>query len=286
MVWAAVLAVAVSGCRLLPQRQQPAVWGPQPSLEEVIQTVNRQSAQVISLHASQARLDLPGLAPTLRAQLALQKPQRFRLRAETALGGPELDLGSNEQEFWVWIRRSQPPQTLVARYDRWAASPWAHVVPLEIDWLWGAFGLVNFAPSDVHQGPRLLGGNRLEVRTVRQTAAGPLTRVVILDAHGGFPVEQHVFDARGARLISVELSKPRRDELTGTVLPHRIQFVLPQMQTRFALETRRWEVNQIGPEMQQTWLRPAFPGYPEIDLLRLAPPRQTASLPTGPRLGR
>ena len=270
--WLAAVLLAASGCRLLPSRQEPPIWGTQPTLEQVVQTVNRQSAQVISLHASQARIDLPGLSPTLRAQLAMQKPRRFRLRAGTALGGPELDLGSNEQEFWIWIRRAQPPQTLVARYDRWATSPWARVVPLETDWLWGALGLVNFAPGDLHQGPRFLGRDRLEVRTTRQSPAGPLTRVVVLDARTAFPLEQHVFDSQGVRLISAVLSRPKRDELTGTLLPHRVQFVLPQAQVRFALEVNRWEVNQIGPEMQQTWLRPQFPGYPAVDLLRLAPP--------------
>src|SRR5208283_907331 len=82
----------------------PQVLGPAPTLEEVTGRVNANTATVASVQAQQGTLSITG-APSLPMNLAMQPPLNFRVRASTVLTGPELDLGSNPELFWIWVRR-------------------------------------------------------------------------------------------------------------------------------------------------------------------------------------
>ena len=48
--------------------------------------------------------------------MACQKPRDFRLRAKI-LGTPAVDLGSNDQEFWYWISKVNPPHVYHCSYE-------------------------------------------------------------------------------------------------------------------------------------------------------------------------
>lgn len=103
--------------RLLPA--PPAM----PTLAQVIEVVDRNNAQIQSFVANNATVSGPGL-PSLRATVAFQRPRRFGLRAEVSgFTGPELDLGSNDELFWFWVRREQPPALYFCRHDQFAMSP-------------------------------------------------------------------------------------------------------------------------------------------------------------------
>ena len=49
-------------------------------------------------------------------------PRRVRLQAETSATGPEVDLGSNEEVFWFWVNRNEPPAVYFDRHSQRAGS--------------------------------------------------------------------------------------------------------------------------------------------------------------------
>ncbi len=118
---------------------------PTPSREQVIQTVNANNSQIHSFSARNASLSGTGF-PTLRATVDFQRPMRLRLRAETLVTGPELDVGSNDELFWFWVRRAQPPATYYCRHDEFASSPVRRDLPIDPYWLIEAFGIAEFDP--------------------------------------------------------------------------------------------------------------------------------------------
>ena len=73
-------------------------------LEKVIEAVNHNNSQIQALYSGSATLSGPGIPTTLRAHIAYQRQRNFRLRADTGVTGPEVDLGSNDQIFWFWIK--------------------------------------------------------------------------------------------------------------------------------------------------------------------------------------
>src|SRR5262245_45035271 len=98
----------------------PVAYGPRvltqnPTLADVMQAVNDNNSKIRSLYTTDATLTVPG-APSLRANLALERQKRLRLRAETAITGAEVDLGSNDDLFWVWVRRNDPSTLFYCRH--------------------------------------------------------------------------------------------------------------------------------------------------------------------------
>ena len=92
--------------------------------DQIIAAVNQNSARIQSLSVTGATITIPdtlGL-PLLSGNIAAERPGRFRLTAGTALTGQEIDLGSNDELFWIWIRRNQPPAVYICRHDKFANS--------------------------------------------------------------------------------------------------------------------------------------------------------------------
>ena len=120
----------------------PRALPPSPSLDQVVDIVNDNSARVQALSAPRATITAPGF-PSLNANIAFQRPRSFRLIAQKFIG-PEVDLGSNDELLWFWIRRSQPPALFFCRHAQFGSSAARQIVPVEPEWLIEALGVVTF----------------------------------------------------------------------------------------------------------------------------------------------
>ena len=160
------------------------VLPPSPTIVQVIEAVNRNNSLIHSFIANQATLRSPG-QPSLQASLAFERPGRLRLRALTGFTGAELDLGSNDEPFWYWIRRDQRPAVYYCRHDQFAACPARSMLPIEPEWLIEALGTAQLDPGLPYQGPIPLPGYRLQITSTRETPNGPTTKVTIIDAGRG-----------------------------------------------------------------------------------------------------
>jgi len=130
----------------------PRMLPPHPTLDQIVSAVHDNTQRVRSYMAPQATLSVPGV-PRLAAQIACEPPRRFRLRAQTAVSGDELDIGSNDDLFWMWIRRHDPPVLLFCRHDRYAQSAARRLLPIRAEQMPELLGLVTFAAADRHEGP-------------------------------------------------------------------------------------------------------------------------------------
>lgn len=255
----------------------PRVLSDAATLPQVLEAVNRNTAAVASYQTSTARIAFSG-APTVRANIAVQRPGQFRLRAETALTGPEVDLGSNSEEFWFWVRRAAPPAIYYGRHDCFAGSGAQQLMPVDPQWLIEALGLVTFDPAGQHWGPTLLGGNRLEIRSLLPSASGNLTKITVVDAPRGWVLEQHIYDPKGERLASALASQHRYDPVHGVSLPQHIEVQLPRAQIMMQIDTGAIAVNAMQADARELFTRPVYDGYTEVDLCRLPMAQQQQPL--------
>lgn len=260
------------------QFTQPRTLPPSATLDQVMTVVNDNTARVQSLQSTQASLSVPG-APSLRANVALQMPQRLRMRADAPLGGgPELDLGANEDVFWLWVRRNQPPALFFCRRDQFAVSSARQIIPVEPEWLIEAIGLTRFDPLESYEGPKPVGSGRVEIRSHKLSSLGDMTKITILDAWDGTVLEQHLYDAQGQRIATSITSKYKRDPNSGAALPRSIDVQWPTAQMSFHLDVNDWQVNAIPAENLLLWAKPDYPGYPNVDL---ADPNLRFTVPAG-----
>ncbi len=272
-----------------PQYNQTAIYGPRvltenPKLEDVIQVVNANSALIRSLYTTDATMSVPG-APSLRANLALERERKLRLRAETAITGPELDLGSNDELFWFWVKRNPPPTLYYCRHDKFASSPARQFVPADPEWLLDAVGLATFDAYHQHSAPQRTANGNLEIVTNFTGPQGPMSKKTVVDASRGFILEQHLYDARGTLTASALASRHWRDPATGAVVPQQVKITWPATQFSLEFDVKQWRVNSIPADPTQLFTLPSYPGWAVVDLgdPNLRMPGATA--PGSPSLG-
>lgn len=263
----ALCATSGAGCPRQVARLNPAtptVFVGVPTADQIVKVINDNTQRVHQLQTTGARLTVEG-APGLRASLALDRPLRFRLRGETAITGTEIDLGSNDELFWVWAKRNDPPDIYFARHAEF--SPGANgVLPVPPAWLIEALGLVELDPLATYDGPYTAGAGQLEIRYVTSTPT-PLTKVLIVDGQRGTVLEQRVHDLTGQLLAACRMSDYRYDA-AGAALPHKIQVQLPPAQIAFSFEAEGYSVNQLYADPQALFTIPQISGSNYRDLAR------------------
>jgi hypothetical protein len=215
--------------------------------------------------APQAVISVPGV-PRLSAQVACEPPRRFRLRAQTAVSGNELDLGSNDDLFWLWIRRHEPPVMLFCRHDQYAQSSARRLLPIRADWMPELLGLISFDPNDSHEGPFPLSDGRLEIRSRLTSPDGELLKSTLVDGTTGLVLEQHLFTPTGERLASVRTTQHRVDPTSGAALPRKVDVSWPASDVNFTLELKAVTTNMPASDPGQLWQMPAYEGYEPVDL--------------------
>lgn len=250
------------------------------TMNDVIQVVNTNTSRVQSVYTERATISGP-LMLSLRAKVALERPRRLHLWADTMMTGPEVDLGSNDEMFWFWAKRMPPPAVFFCRHDQFALSAARNLLPVEPEWLFDAFGLTTFDPNVQHHGPTLVGG-RLRIDSPLETVNGPMSKVTFLDESQGWILAQHLYDSQSRLVVSVISSRHWRDPATGAVLPTRIELQTPATANATSyslqLDMHDLQVNKLPPS-PQLWTMPSIAGYPPMNLadpnLRVAPPAGT-----------
>jgi hypothetical protein len=267
---ALVALFAAGGASCPPRRAAgplaPVVFAAPPTLENAVAAVNASSASIRTLQADNASLSTAGL-PAMRTNLVVERPRRFRMRAEvTALTGPELDLGSNEDLFWMWVKRNRPPAVYYARHDQFQRSAARQMLPIEPEWLIEALGLVYLDPSQQHEGPIARPDGNLEIRSRIPTAGGEMGKVLVIDRQFAWVLEQHVYDTSGQLIASVRASRHRWYPNERVSLPGRIEIGVPAAQMSFQLDVGGYAINQLSGDPAQLWSVPQIEGYPLVDI--------------------
>ena len=280
----ALLGLSGASCPQTLQRYTaaplPRVLPPSPTLEQVIQVVNQNSSQIQSFSTDRASISGMG-SPSLPASVAFQRQRRFRLIARSGIVGTEVDVGSNDELFWFWIKRAQPPAMNYCRHDQFANSPVRQMVPFEPGWLIEALGVMEFDPGLPHQGPFPLPNDRLRIDTIRNTPDGPVTKVTIIDGSQGWVLEQHIYDARRRLLASAIASGHRRDPLSNLVMPTMVDINCPLAQLNLHINLGNVEINRLSGDRAALWTMPSYPGVPPVDLAdprNFAPPANQAPM--------
>ncbi|HOP78798.1 MAG: hypothetical protein WBH86_14575 [Thermogutta sp.] len=294
-----VLLALLAGCRNFPSPQESYV-GPQlppnPTFEQIASFINTNSTQIRTVVADQASLSSPGF-PTLRSQILFERPWRLRIRGETSLSGLELDVGSNDELFWFWVKRNEPPAFYFCRYSDYdnPASTARRVVPIDPRWLIEAVGITELDVNAPHEGPVPLAGGRLEIRTQRPTPDGIMTKVTVVDAQYGLILAQYLYDPQGRLVASAVSYDHRREPVTGLVLARTVEINVPASGMVLRLNLGNARINEPIPNPSLTWNMPVYPGYPMVNLadprnlsgisVVACPSRGTAQGPVAPFTG-
>jgi len=239
------------------------------SRDQIIAAVNQNSSRIQSISVTGATITIPDMLglPLLNGNIAAERPARFRLTAGTAVTGQEIDIGSNDELFWMWVKRNTPPAVYFCRHAQFANSNIRQMMPVEPSWLLAALGIVDIEPASVFAGPTPQGDGNVEMRTWLQSSSGPLQRVLVINARTAQVVGQYVYDQPGKVLLASAVAESHRYyPIEQVSLPDVISIRLPTANMALKINLGAVQINQLTADRTQLWTMPAFEGTQQFDL--------------------
>jgi len=244
-----LLALASTGCDALKRvgswTRLPANAAPLEArdAQQFVSYLNQQASALRSIRYDEVSVTARGpegpMPRLTEGTLACAKPRYFRMMSGHLLtSGSEVDLGSNEHEFWIFMKRPNPTMLYSSHAD-FAAGRSTLPIPFETDWVLQALGMKEYDPSwnytvDIDQKERvylLAYDSRTpqgqDVRTTivfsgdRETGGRPQVRKFV------------VLNPNRQVIASAEIREVR--EATGE-LPGQIGMIPIQIPTRVVLE--------------------------------------------------
>ncbi|MFN0198627.1 MAG: hypothetical protein ACKVT0_17915 [Planctomycetaceae bacterium] len=251
VLFCVTLVVNLAGCQWLSRNRSGSWWmpkscrfSPDMSQEELVAALNQDAADLQSWESTNVTLKAHGQgAPPfgLPTRIAVERPQRFRLMASSPLGGSEVDIGSNDERFWFWMKIDPEKNIYYANHEDLQGAQAQGRLPLHPDWLMSAFGM---QPLDSQE----LTMTRLDERRVQLTPAStaersPFERTIIVDLCEGHVVEQLLTDRQGKILARLKFEDYHRCHNANLVMAHRITIDSPASGMTIEMNLGRIQAN-------------------------------------------
>jgi len=263
----ATLLLLVAGCKQLDdwrqtvQQRRGSRGGepiPQVSAEQLVHYLNQQASRLRTLSYAEARMTaregegLKGaVSYTLRGRLAAAQPRYFHLSAQGGLAGGKVDLGSNDERFWIYIDApGNKPLYVFATHADFATGKvqLPGNLPFEPDWVLQALGMTTFPPTAPYEAVRIDERHRTYTLSWATTTPSgqPIRKEIVFavdTAVGSRPqVLRHVIrNPQGKTICSAEI-KSAHTFPTGSVDPQSGHPYIVQCPNHVVL---RWEEQKV-----------------------------------------
>ena len=255
--------------------QAPVVFTqPGMTARQVVDAMQANAQRINQLESS-VSVNVDGL-PRLTGNLVIQTPKNLRLKAGL-LGMTEMgvDVGSNDDVFWVWIKATAPGQQsnlYYARHDEYANSNAKKAIPLEPQWILDAIGLIQFNQDEQFDEPfiRMDDGN-VQLSSIRNTSNGTIRRVFVLDPKYAWIKQQSIYinDRRVAYADAFKFQYLPDHQVS---LPKQIRLHVDQPNGKpvsLVVNFSDFRINQFYGDPQQAWAMPQLSDVQMIDISRL-----------------
>jgi hypothetical protein len=183
---------------------------------------NRNSEKIQTLEAAtHISVSENGHARPASGKLAFERERNFKLHLSTA-GMEVADIGSNDQEFWIWVNDRRDPAVYYCDYDENGASPLS--VSFQPDWIIQAMGLRVIPDSEMSRmkAEKGLEPDTVVIRLADKTARGEsIVRETLLRESTGRIIEHRIYGADGktqlalAAVTDFQDCKPATEEGTA-----------------------------------------------------------------------
>lgn len=249
---------------------EPCVLAQDATSEDIINVLNDNVTKLYAWRSTDVKIEFQRGMPSLSAHMAVESPRKLRLIVKS-LASDEVDLGSNPERFWFWMKRAEPRGILTASYDDIADGRPMGPVPFQPDWLIEALGVVPFAAADfqMHEQPGSQSRRVLFIADQVTPQGQRVQRTMLVDACHGLVLEHSLREPSGRLIARATLGNYQR-EPSGVRMPHRVDLHWPDSGVDLTMRIGTIEVNPANIS-EQTWSMPSYPDSPVIDLTRFRP---------------
>jgi hypothetical protein len=220
-----------------------------------------------NMTAENASILVPGILWSMQTRLTFERPKRLRIQGSaTTLGGQELDFGSNDSFFWLWVRRLPEKEIYYCRHDQFPLCPVKSMVPIEPDWIVEALGIIEFMPNDQHEGPVTADDGNWAIITRRQTASGQFVKRTVIDGKNGWVLRQEMYSPQN-ELVALAISSDHRyDKGTGILYARHIEVQCQGAEGKMTIDLGTPTFNVMTPFSSAMFAMPTFDGYRPVDI--------------------
>lgn len=296
MIIAAVLCPAI-GCEWMKEHG----WNknttkdkgelPKVTPDQLLTYLNDRAGRLQSITNADVRVtarDRSVPMPPLRGSLVATQPRNFRMVGDAALAA-KVDLGSNDQQFWVYAKvPTADPMFVFASHSDFEAGK-AKIpggIPFEPEWVMQAFGMTTFAPNNQYSAK---SDDKSRTYILSWPAVTPngvaVIKEIVFDgdaATGTKPqVKKHLIrDTKGKLICFAEIKAAKTVQTGGTDartnLPLAVQYpttvLLRWEEQKFEMELEilNAKINQslTQEEQRRYFTRPNIPGATPVDLAK------------------
>lgn len=206
----------------------------------------------------------------LRGLMVAQKPKGMRLSAKN-LGTTVVDLGSNEQEFWYWVGKAEPPYQFFCAYRDLQEGRVKHMpFPFQPDWIMEALGLGPYGPPERYQMDLSDPASYRLVERTKSPQGAPVKKIIVLRRQPVNPPTAQVTDyllldeASGKEICAAHITNVQEDRAYGTRLPRRVEFRWPMHKLKLVMVLNGLSVNSSVPAT--AFVRQPLQGVPSYNL--------------------
>jgi hypothetical protein len=272
------LVLASSGCDYWRRQFNSGGGGDQgripaevPPVEQIVTYLNDNAARIKAVQCNTVQIDakqgLQGVG--LDGIMVCEKPRNFRLRAR-AFGQPQVDIGSNKDEFWFWVGKSDLPGVCYCSYTDLSRGGVRLPFPFQPDMVITALGISEYET-----------GKKYDLRPTRDTlelteqvvgADGqPLYKVTVFNRAEVRPPRPQVMgyvlrDMQGRDACRVEVLDTQLDPNTNAVLPLRVKLSWPAQKMEMTMKLT--DMKAITNAPQQAFFRNDLANIPSFNLAR------------------
>jgi hypothetical protein len=266
----------VTGCPPFQKKTNPdlraQVPASTPTAAELVASLNDNARKIQSVGCRYVDIDVaegdkPGVS--LRGWMYCQKPKSFRLNASLA-GNTEVDMGSNNNEFWYWIRRSEPPYLFHCSHDEFARGQVRLQVPFQPEWIIEALGMAEYDPAKNYQ----VVANKNQIELIEPAVLPQGQQVnkvtVITRSQAGLQVTGHVLrDSQNKEICTAAIERVQQDPATGAIVPKVVDLKWTAEHVKMKLHMPGASVNGMeGQRNPDLYARPVLKDIQSFDLAR------------------
>jgi hypothetical protein len=227
--------------------------------------------------------------PSLRGDLAAVQPRNFRMRGEGGMVAAKMDLGSNSDQFWMFLDAPTTRPMFVfashSDFERGIARLPGNI-PFEPDWVMQALGMTTFPTTANYEVKQDDKARTYTLSWPATTPTGlPIRKEIIFaaddaDSSRNQPqVKRHVIRSAAGKVICFADVKEAKTVPVGGADPRTGHPLIVQYPTHVVLrwEEQRFEMDmllrsaqvnpQLSPEqLQKHFSRPTIQGAPAVNL--------------------
>jgi hypothetical protein len=230
--------IVIAGCtrwNILkgPDNNKSEPPGKAPSVAQLVDYLNDNSGRIQTVRSTDVDMtcSVGSQRFGVQGKMIAQKPRNFLLGADV-FGAREVDLGSNDHEFWWWIKKNDPPYQFFCSYEDLKGGRVGRVpFPFQPDWIVDAMGMGNYGPPGRYELEVEVDKLKL-VEKARSPQGQPVRKVIVMNrrlVHAPNPQVTAFLlldDATGKEICSAHITETQTAGPSGRValLPRRIAF--------------------------------------------------------------